>query len=126
MTEHHNALEADIRDLVARFAHVVMATDYEVFADLWAADAIWEIGEPLPARADGRVEIVDMLQRLMGQFGVFAQMTHDGLIRVNGDKAFALWTVEEMGRSVDQGHSYWNIGVYEDVYASELSLCLGR
>lgn len=117
MTEYHNAAEADIRDLTARFAHIVMATDYEAFADLWSAKASWEIGEPLPARAEGRDEIVDMLRRLMSQFGVFAQMTHDGLIRVNGGTASALWTVEEMGRSNDQGRSYWNIGVYEDEYA---------
>ncbi len=116
MSDQNHAAEADIRDLVSRFAHIVMATDYAAFADLWTEDAVWEIGEPLPGVARGREAVVDMLRRLMNQFGVFVQMTHDAVIRVDRTRASGLWTVEELGRSADLARSYWNIGVYDDEY----------
>jgi len=48
------AIDADIRDLTARFSDAVNRRDPDAFGDLFADDGAWEIGEPFPSRAAGR------------------------------------------------------------------------
>jgi SnoaL-like protein len=50
--------EADIRNLSARFSDAVNYDDFDAFSTLWAADSVWEIGEPYMSRANGRAEIL--------------------------------------------------------------------
>ena len=48
------AIDADIRDLTARFSDAVNRCDPDAFGDLFADDGAWEIGEPFPSGAAGR------------------------------------------------------------------------
>lgn len=106
--------EAAIRDLTARFSDACNTRDVAAFRSVWLGDGVWEIGEPLPARADGIEKIVEMLENLLGSWEFFVQMTHTGVVRVDGDKARARWTVQETARKPNGAGFYNNFALYED------------
>jgi hypothetical protein len=54
------AIDAEIRDLAARFSDAVNRRDPDAFGDPFAADGAWEIGEPFPSRAAGRLNVTTM------------------------------------------------------------------
>lgn len=104
--------ELAIRSLATRFSDCANERDYDGFATLWTEDAIWEIGEPLPARAQGLPAIVEMLRRLLTLQRGFTQMTHSGVVRVDGDRAIARFVEREHGAG--ETTYYENRAVYND------------
>ncbi len=54
-----------IAELVVGFDDAVNRRDPVEFARFWTTDAIWEIGDPLPLRADGVDTIVVTWQRMV-------------------------------------------------------------
>ena len=88
------------------------------FAELWASDnPIWEIGPPLPSRAEGKDAIIAMLQGLFKIEQYFMQMTHSGVITIDGDRATARFVERERGKG--DGTYYDNLAVYDDVLVKE-------
>jgi hypothetical protein len=107
--------EAEIRNLAAQFSDAVNYNDPDTFSALWAADAVWEIGEPYVSRANGRAEIVALLRRLRQSWAFFVQLTHSGVIEFQtANVATARWSVREVARSPDCAQSYDNLGTYVD------------
>jgi len=107
-----------IQQLAARFSDAVNERDVASFASLWAGSgAVWEIGEPLAARAEGVQAIIAMLERLMQIQRHFMQLTHSGVITLDGDRATARWDMREHGRGDDT--FYDNLATYEDVLTRE-------
>jgi len=103
----------DIQQLAVRFSDAVNERDVAAFGDLWAKkDAVWEIGDPLPSRAEGRDAIVRMLEGLFTIEHYFMQMTHAGVITLDGDHATARFAIRERGRGSDS--FYDNLAVYDD------------
>jgi hypothetical protein len=85
---------------------------------LWASDhPIWEIGPPLPSRAEGKDAIVAMLQGLYQIERYFMQMTHSGVITIDGDRATARFVERERGKG--DGTYYDNLAIYDDVLVRE-------
>jgi hypothetical protein len=78
---------------------------------------MWEIGAPLQASAHGVDEIVALLRRLLQAEKYFMQMTHSGVIEVNGDRATARFVERERGRG--ESTYYDSLAVYEDVLVRE-------
>ena len=111
--------ELAIRSLAARFSDCANERDYEGFADLWTARAVWEIGPPLPARAEGVFAIVAMLKRLLGPKRMFIQMTHSGIMEIRGNRAIARFVERERGKG---GNANGEVTYYENlaVYSDEL------
>lgn len=108
-----------IQQLAARFTDAVNERDPAAFAGLWVdGDALWEIGEPLASRAQGREQIVAMLERLMAIESHFMQLTHSGVINLDGDRATARWDMRERGRG--DGTYYDNLAVYNDILVRTL------
>ena len=114
--------ELAIRALAARFTDCCNERDFDGFADLWSARAVWEIGPPLPAKAQGVDAIVDMLRRMLTPQKMFIQMTHSGVVTIAGDRATARFVERERGKG---GHGkgedrsgaptfYENLAVYND------------
>ena len=108
----------EIQGLAARFSDAVNERDLTAFAQLWASDRpIWEIGPPLPSRAEGKDAIVAMLKGLYQIERYFMQMTHSGVITIDGDKATARFVERERGKG--DGTFYDNLAVYDDVLVRE-------
>jgi ketosteroid isomerase-like protein len=108
----------EIQALAARFSDAVNERDLKAFAQLWASDhPIWEIGPPLPSRAEGIDAIVAMLQGLYQIERYFMQMTHSGVITIDGDRATARFVERERGKG--DGTYYDNLAVYDDVLVRE-------
>ena len=108
----------EIHALAARFSDAVNERDLTAFSQLWASDRpIWDIGPPLQSRAEGRDEIVAMLQRLLQMERYFMQMTHSGVVTIDGDGATARFVERERGRG--DGTYYDNLAVYYDVLVRE-------
>ena len=87
--------ELSIGNLVARFTDAVNERDIAGFRQLWADDAVWEIGPPLQSRAEGIDEIVALLRRLLQAEQYFMQMTHSGVVEIKGDRATARFVERE-------------------------------
>ena len=108
----------EIQALAARFSDAVNQRDVTAFAQLWASDhPVWEIGPPLPSRAEGRDAIIAMLKGLFQIERYFMQMTHSGVITIDGDRATARFVVRERGKG--DGTYYDNLAVYNDVLVRE-------
>ena len=110
------AIDADIRDVAARFSDAVNRRDPDAFGDLFADDGAWEIGEPFPGRAAGRENVITMFKNLRAPWDFFFQMTHSGVIDVAADRqtATARWEIQEMARTPDGSQSYNNVAMYYD------------
>jgi ketosteroid isomerase-like protein len=107
-----------VQQLAARFTDAVNERNVPAFDGLWASDgAIWEIGRPLAARAQGQQNIVAMLGQLMRIQTYFMQLTHSGVITIEGDRATARWDMRERGKG--DGSYYDNLAVYDDVLVRE-------
>ena len=103
----------EIQQLAARFSDAVNERDAAAFGALWADHgSVWEIGKPLPSRAEGRDAIVQMLQGLFTIERYFMQMTHSGVVTMDGDRATARFAIREHGRGADT--FYDNLAVYDD------------
>ena len=110
--------QLEIQALAARFSDAVNERNVEAFRGLWSSDRpIWEIGPPLQSRAEGIDGIVALLRRLMQAEQYFMQMTHSGVIEINGDQATARFVMRERGRG--ESSYYDNLAVYEDVLVRE-------
>lgn len=105
--------ELAIRDLAARFTDAVNERDVDAFRRLWTDDAVWEIGPPLSAKAQGVDDIVALFVRLLEPKKLFVQLTHSGVIQFAGDaEARARFTERERGRGLND--YYENLAVYRD------------
>lgn len=108
----------EIQALAARFSDAVNERDVAAFGQLWASDhSVWEIGPPLSSRAEGRDAIVVMLNGLYQIQRYFMQMTHTGVVTIDGDRANARFVVRERGKG--DGTYYDNLAVYDDVLVRE-------
>ena len=117
--------ELAIRHLAARFSDCANERDFDGFAELWSARAVWEIGPPLASRAVGVDAIVTMLERLLAPQTGFMQMTHSGVVRIRGDLATARFVEREHAFAARAGSDgsdgyYENLAVYNDELSREL------
>jgi len=107
--------ELSIRNLVARFTDAVNERDTDAFRRLWTDDAVWEIGPPLPAKAEGIDAIANMFARLLEPKILFIQLTHSGVITFTGQNAAtARFTERERGKGLQD--YYENLAVYRDQF----------
>ncbi|KAB1085359.1 nuclear transport factor 2 family protein [Neorhizobium galegae] len=110
--------QLEIQQLAARFSDAANERDVVAFEAVWASQgAVWEIGDPLPARAEGRQQIVELNKQLMKIERYFMQLTHSGVITLDGDRATARFNIREHGRG--ENSFYDNLAVYNDVLVRE-------
>ncbi len=120
-----NKLEdgAAIMDLVARFDDAVNRKDAEEFAKLWAEDAVWEIGEPMPLHLQGRDTIVETWTGMVAGTEWLFRGSFMGVLDVTGDSATGRWPCVETGsfKATDTApaRGYDNRALYEDRYVKQ-------
>jgi len=113
--------EAEIHRLAARFSDAVNERDVVAFAATWAREgAVWTIGPPLESRAEGLGPIVGMIERLYGLERYFMQLTHSGVVTLDGDRATARFAIREHGRG--ESSYYENLAVYDDELIREAGI----
>ena len=106
---------AAISELVVRFDDAVNRRDVEEFGRLWAETGVWEIGEPMPMRAEGREKIIETWTGLVKSTTWLFRGSFIGVINVDGDEANGRWPCIETGTFTD-GRGYDNRAMYEDRY----------
>jgi len=115
LTERLQKIEDElaIRNLTAQFTDAVNERDAAAFRELWADDAVWEIGPPYQLSARGAQAIVEMFTRLLAAKPMFVQLTHSGVISVTSEyTATARFTERERGKGLQD--YYENLAVYRD------------
>jgi uncharacterized protein (TIGR02246 family) len=105
--------ERAIRDLVARYCHAIAERDDAAWADTWAEDAEWVL---LGATVRGRDAILAHYQKLVAPVRWVVQLSHDGIIEVQGDTATGRWLILEY-LQWSSGPGGQNVGRYHDRYA---------
>ena len=112
---HQLVDEAAIRGLCDRFADAANHLNYEAFRATWAAEGVWDIGEPMNVHAEGVDDIEKTLEQLLGEWEFFVQMPHAGAVKIQGERATARWTMNEIGRTRgDNPQSQFNLSTYTD------------
>ena len=106
--------ELKIRNLVGKFSDSANRRDFEAFGKLWTDDGKWRVLDPFPFHAEGAANIAQKFQEMLGQFEMFVQMTHEGVVEINGDTAKTRWTVQEMVKGKDGNTFQNNVGMYDD------------
>jgi ketosteroid isomerase-like protein len=102
-------------DLVARFDDAVNRRDAKELATLWADDAGWDIGEPMPMKVQGKENIVSTWLRMIAGTRWLFRGSFAGVVTLDGDRASGRWPCIETGVFAD-GQGYDNRSIYEDEY----------
>ena len=118
MNTSTSAIEAmlakhELLDLLARFDDAAITNDHEVFRGLWAENPVWEIGAPIPMKAEGTEAILEALSGFKRQNLFFFRLTGRPVIEIDGDEArLRSPTIELAGRAGNLG--YGNVALYTD------------
>ena len=102
-----------VRNLVGSYAEAVLRNDPALFADTWAADAVWSM--PGAPTIVGRDDIARSFRDRRGTFRLCVQEILNGRITTaEADRATATWQVRELQWRAD-GTGSELLGVYDDV-----------
>lgn len=104
----------EIEALRGEFTDAALMRDYDRFAALFTENGRWRIPDA-DVEIVGRAQIREGIERLQGNWDYFAQNTHPGMIRLDGDTATGRAYVCEFGRLQD-GSSHLNYALYHDRY----------
>lgn len=107
-----------IRELVERWSDGTNNHDWEALEALFSEDAVWDVGEPLNFRIQGRREIVAGLREKMRPSQYVVQTPHAIIVTVRGDTASARSTIHEVCRFAD-GSGLEMMGTYFDELVRE-------
>ena len=110
---HEASDELAVHELVARFSDAVNRRVPSEMAALWAPDGVWVV--PGVPETVGRDAIAAVLTSLLETFPSLVQMTHNGVVRIDGDEATARWYLSEFGKDAS-GQGVYFIGTYHDRY----------
>ncbi len=102
-----------IRELVERWSDGTNNHDWAALEALFTEDAVWDVGEPLSFRIQGRREIVSGLREKMRPSQYVVQTPHAIIVTVQGSAASARSTIHEVCRFAD-GTGIEMMGTYFD------------
>jgi len=104
--------ERAIRRLVARYCHAIAERDDDAWAATFAEDAEWRV---LGAVVAGREQILAHYRKLVSGVRWVVQVTHDGIVDVDGDTAHGRWLILEF-LQWSNGTGGQNVARYQDDY----------
>lgn len=106
--------EMAIRALADQFSDAANRKDGTLFQSLWANDGTWIIGPPINVSFSGKNTMGDHLVHMLGLWDFFVQLTTSGVVRLEGDHAYARFYVQEIARAKVNGTGNFNLSMYED------------
>jgi len=113
MIPHNKDIEAElaIRHLAASYTDAVNRKDPEDAAAVWAQDGVLVM---FGQEVRGRDTLLKAYQRTFQARSVLFQMTHSGLVVVDGDRARCRWWLHEINQSVKSETPMIFFGLYQD------------
>ena len=104
-----------IADLVHRYADAVVCGDATQWANTWADDGVWDLGQHGPTH--GRVAILEVWRAAMDAFESVVQTVLNGTYEVDEDAGTGSgrWYVQEHWRRVDESVGFM-LARYDDTY----------
>lgn len=106
----------DLKQLKARYCHLVDSNDWDELETLWTEDAVCDYG--FFGAFNGREDIINGFFRgLVANASSFsAHMIHNPIIEVDGDSASACWYVTAHTTLQPHSQAIWMMGLYHDQY----------
>ncbi len=114
LTPHQLSDHLEIQSLGYRFADAANRRDHAAFAALWTDDGLWQIGDPINVRFEGKAVIAQAIGELLGRWDFFVQLPHAPVIELTGNRATARWTMQEVARTRDKSRGNYNLSLYHD------------
>lgn len=113
MIPHNNDLEAElaIRHLAAAYTDAVNRRCPEDAAEVWAPDGVLLF---FGREVVGAEKLLKAYRNTFSSFRLLFQMTHSGLVVVNGDSAKARWWISEINQPLDDDQHRMFFGLYQD------------
>ena len=103
----------EIRELIDRWSDAVNEHDWEALGSCFVEDGIWDVGQPLAFKLEGRDLIKQVVAAEVEKQEYVIQTGHAVVIKLNGDTATARATMQEFMRGKDgSGMQMW--GTYYD------------
>jgi len=102
-----------IRELVERWSDGTNNHDWAALEELFTEDGVWDVGEPLNFRVQGRLQIVALLREKMQPTQYVVQTPHAIIVKLKGSTASARSTIHEVCRFAD-GTGLEMMGTYFD------------
>jgi hypothetical protein len=113
MIPHNTDTEAElaIRHLAASYTDAVNRACPEDAAEVWAPDGTLIF---FGREVVGRDKLLRAYRNTFSGFRLLFQMTHSGLVVVDGDRARARWWISEINQSLDDDRQRMFLGLYQD------------
>lgn len=106
----------DIKQLKARYCHLVDTAAWDALDLLWAEDAICDYG--FFGRFEGRAQIMESFFRgLVASVSSFnAHMLHNPIVAIDGDCAAGFWYLSAHTTIQPHNQAMWVQGFYRDKF----------
>ncbi|MDE0846954.1 MAG: nuclear transport factor 2 family protein [Actinomycetota bacterium] len=104
-----------IRNLVHCYCDAVCNDDRDALKELWAEDAIWNVGR---GPVVGKTAIGKAVDTAMDLFESVNQMTFNGTADLKEDSGVGRWYMCEFAKA-RSGKPLFYLGYYDDIYVKE-------
>ena len=102
-----------IRELVDRYTDRLNQRNFAALADLFTADATWQVDAPFNLFFQG-AEIARSIEALLVRFPFLIQLVHGTAVELEADFATARTTIRELGQAADGASGLDSYGIYHD------------
>lgn len=115
MTSDPLALERwRIRELIERYSYAVNTRDWPVLADCFTENGVWDVGAPFNFKTQGRAATSQLISEKISEFEFVIQMPHASMIWLEGDRARAHTTMQELVSGKGGTNGIQMLGTYTD------------
>ena len=105
--------ELAIRSLTAAYTDAINRCDIDDIAHVYDDDAVFTMMDR--PSVTGRDAILDVLRATVARYRLVMQLLHSGIVRLDGDRAWARWQITEFQVLNDESRRFI-AGRYEDEY----------
>jgi hypothetical protein len=108
-----------IRELIERYSYAVNARDWPTLADCFTEKGTWDVGPPFNFKPEGRAAVAAFVKEKIEENDFVLQMPHASMIWLDGGRARAHTTVQEIVRAGGGKGGIQLLGTYADAIVRE-------